>query len=209
MTGAAGAAVSRVHENEVSLDSRSVFGFTCFSEYTRVASVAAATTSENVPPAEQVLYTEGTQQLFPGRRAIVYHTEATDPPYGRYSATHYKLDVYNRWGQLIRVMEDSIDLCSGFPPETIGWDGKVDGQYVQEGVYNMRLYLKNCRYQDWVPMKVTWCSRLETICLDSECLLSLIRFNPCGFLKDLACYEVGQRCLGTSSDFIFKTTFTP
>ncbi|MCB0636171.1 MAG: hypothetical protein KDC54_06120 [Lewinella sp.] len=162
-----------------------------------------------VPPAEQVLYTEGTQQLFPGRRAIVYHTEATDPPYGRYSATHYKLDVYNRWGQLIRVMEDSIDLCSGFPPETIGWDGKVDGQYVQEGVYNMRLYLKNCRYQDWVPMKVTWCSRLETICLDSECLLSLIRFNPCGFLKDLACYEVGQRCLGTSSDFIFKTTFTP
>ncbi len=163
-----------------------------------------------VPAHQQVLFTEGTQQLLPGKKMKFTHVEATDPPYGRYSATHYRLIVFDRGGQEIRVIEDSISVCAGFPAETIYWDGKVNGSYVQTGVYNVRLYLKNCRYRDWIPMKVTWCTELKTICLDSECKFSLPPyFNPCGFMREEFCGKVGQECIDTKENFILKITVTP
>lgn len=65
-----------------------------------------------------------------------------------YNATAYKLLIFNRWGELIRTVEDCNP--SGFNNGDIFWDGKVDnGNYVPTGVYVSQLYLKNCSHEDF------------------------------------------------------------
>jgi hypothetical protein len=61
-----------------------------------------------------------------------------------YHAFRYRLRVYDRWGNLIRCIEDC--RASGFTNGEIQWDAKDDaGNIVQQDVYTMQLTLWNCK----------------------------------------------------------------
>ena len=107
-------------------------------------------------------------------------------------------------GQIIRVIENTINNCNGFPDNAISWDGKVNGQQVQDGVYNARLEIKNCRYKDeYKKVKILYCKSTVTDCLDLRCVISLPPyFHPCGFLKDELCYKMGTYCNDEAQEFI-------
>jgi len=80
--------------------------------------------------------------------------ENPEPEYGEYKATHYKLEIFNRWGELIRTIEGEIEDCDGFQQYVVQWDGTVNGQKVMEDLYNGKFYVKNCASRDWIHVPV-------------------------------------------------------
>jgi len=69
---------------------------------------------------------------------------------GAYNATGYRLLIFNRWGSLIRTIEE--DKCEGFANWEISWDCEDNsGNIVQQGQYNWRLWLKNCDHNYTQP----------------------------------------------------------
>lgn len=87
---------------------------------------------------------------------FITNVETLEPAYGEYYATHFKLEIYNRWGERFRTDSGQITSCQGFSNPGIFWDGKtIQGVNVQEGLYNGRLYLKNCAQTNWREVKVT------------------------------------------------------
>ncbi|MGJ8735782.1 hypothetical protein [Zobellia laminariae] len=123
---------------------------------------------------------------------IITHVQNPQPNSGIYFATEYKLDIYSRGGQIIHTIEKAVTNCNGFSNNDIKWDGKINGQQVQSGVYNARLYLKNCFHNEWVPIEVTYCNGYETVCLDLRCEGGL--GFKCGFFKVENCYKIGKIC---------------
>lgn len=80
-----------------------------------------------------------------------------------YNATEYKLEIYNRWGSLIRTMTGQS--CNGFNNWSINWDGRDQGgNLVQQDVYVWRLYFKNCQYTSWWQPKER--RFVDRVCLD-------------------------------------------
>jgi hypothetical protein len=64
-----------------------------------------------------------------------------------YNATDYRLQIFDRWGQVIRTIADSN--CDGFNNWDIRWDTTDNwGASVPQGAYTWRLELKNCHH-DW------------------------------------------------------------
>lgn len=75
---------------------------------------------------------------------FIANIENPAPTYGEYKATHYRLLIFNRWGELFKTIEGEITNCNGFANFAIQWDGFHNGQKVQEGLYNAKLQVKNC-----------------------------------------------------------------
>lgn len=135
----------------------------------------------------------------------IMHVEDPLPSYGNYFATHFKLDIYDRWGQIIRTIEDEIETCQGFPNPAIFWDGTVNGVNVPPGVYNGRLYMKNCERKNWTEVKVNYCARWGYTCLDYDCQGAL-SFN-CGFMKKEVCVSYSNlHCVEEYKEYIFPIT---
>ena len=133
----------------------------------------------------------------------IWHVEDPQPPYGEYFATEYRLEIFNRWGELIRVIEDQIDSCQGFDNPGIHWDGTVGGQQVQSDIYNGRLYLKNCQFQNWKPVKVNYCLEWGYDCLDWDCQFFMFSFE-CGFFKKNICMEWSDLyCKDERKEYVF------
>jgi len=64
-----------------------------------------------------------------------------------YNATEYRLQIFDRWGQVIRTVTGAD--CQGFPNWSIQWDTTNGwGNPVPQGTYTWRLELKNCTH-DW------------------------------------------------------------
>lgn len=76
-----------------------------------------------------------------------------------YNATQYRLEIFDRWGELFRTIEG--DSCSGFLNWDIAWDGTDGaGSIVPQGVYTWMLHFKNCQYREWtVPQERRFASR--------------------------------------------------
>jgi hypothetical protein len=70
-----------------------------------------------------------------------------------YNATDYKLEIFDRWGNLFKTITDQN--CGGFPNWSIAWDGTNNqGNLVQSDVYVWKLSFKNCQYQEWRPATI-------------------------------------------------------
>ena len=70
----------------------------------------------------------------------------TDDAYG---INGYRLTIFNRWGSIIRIVED--DSKCWYYQNEIGWDGKdASGHFVQQGVYNYIFEVKLCG--NWVEV---------------------------------------------------------
>lgn len=94
-----------------------------------------------------------------------------------YNATEYKLEIYNRWGNLFKTIEGSN--CNGFNNWTINWDGTdQNGNIVQQGQYVWKLYFKNCQYKEWTFPKERRFAKQT--CL--ECKFSVFNWS-CGFMS--------------------------
>ena len=134
----------------------------------------------------------------------IMHVEDPLPTYGNYFATHYKLDIYNRWGEMIRSIEGEIPNCQGFPNPAIMWDGTVNGNNVQIDVYNGRLYLKNCQFNnEWKPVKVDYCEQWGYTCLDWDCEWA-IGWDECGpFHKNVCQSWSNYHCVDQHKEYIF------
>ena len=67
----------------------------------------------------------------PGNRN--FYLQTTDP-----NITSYDLYIFNRWGGLM------FELSNALPNNaSIGWDGTVDGQFVQNNVYVYQLVIRD------------------------------------------------------------------
>jgi len=139
----------------------------------------------------------------------IMHVEDPLPAYGNYFATHFKFDIYDRWGQIIRTIEDEIETCQGFPNPAIFWDGKVNGVNVPPGVYNGRLYMKNCKKDinsGWIPVRVTYCAQWGYPCYSTDCVFNLTSFQ-CGFMRREECVSYGPyQCIEQYEEYIFPIT---
>ncbi|MCT8338577.1 gliding motility-associated C-terminal domain-containing protein [Flavobacteriaceae bacterium TK19130] len=78
-----------------------------------------------------------------------------------YNATDYELYVTDRNGTVHLV--SSGTTCTGFYNGEIKWDGKINGQLVQDGVYTYFLKVKNCDYP-WVEAEIV--TGVEFECID-------------------------------------------
>jgi len=136
----------------------------------------------------------------------IMHVEDPLPTYGNYFATQYRLEIFNRWGEMIRVIEDEIDNCQGFQNPAIFWDGTVNGTQVQQDVYNAKLFIKNCRYKDdWKPVMVDYCEEWGYDCLDYDCL-GAASFQ-CGFFKKEFCVLYSNLyCKVQRHEYVFPIT---
>lgn len=68
---------------------------------------------------------------------------------GIYKADSIKLELYNRWGQLFK--EIKFKDCGQLSQGDVYWDGSDQyGNYVQDGVYIYKLYIKPCG-GNWRP----------------------------------------------------------
>lgn len=86
---------------------------------------------------------------------FIANIENPEPQYGEYKATHYRLQIFNRWGELFKEIEGEISDCRGFNQYAIQWDGFHNGGKVQEGLYNARLQVKNCaNREEWIDVPV-------------------------------------------------------
>jgi hypothetical protein len=135
----------------------------------------------------------------------IWHVEDPQPPYGEYFATEYKLEIYNRWGELIRTITEQIPSCQGFDNPAIHWDGTVGGSNVQSGIYNGKLYLKNCQFNtNWKEVKVNYCEEWGGFtCLDWDCKFFLFSFE-CGFFKKNICMEwQNPQCIDERKELVF------
>jgi CHU_C Type IX secretion signal domain len=76
-----------------------------------------------------------------------------------YNATQYRLEIFDRWGELFRTIEG--ESCSGFLNWDIAWDGTDGGgSLVPQGVYTWMLHFKNCQYREWtVPLERRFAAR--------------------------------------------------
>jgi len=65
-----------------------------------------------------------------------------------YNAFEYKIQIWNRWGNVVFEDEDNIaeDDINGFSDNKISWNGKVynTGPMVSDGTYFYLLQFKNC-----------------------------------------------------------------
>ena len=135
----------------------------------------------------------------------IWHVEDPEPPYGEYFATDYKLEIYNRWGELIRTITGSISDCQGFTNPAIHWDGTVGGTQVQSGIYNGKLFLKNCQFKNWKAVKVDWCQEWGNYtCLEWDCQFMLFPPWNCGFMKRDICIEwENPQCIDQRKEYVF------
>ncbi len=109
-----------------------------------------------------------------------------------YNATEYKLEIFNRWGNLFRTITGSS--CNGFDNWAVNWDGKdQNGNIVQIGEYNWKLYFKNCQYKNWTFPKERRFKQRE--CLDCGGWPG----NGCGFWNRCKEWNVPA---GTTEDVI-------
>jgi len=70
-----------------------------------------------------------------------------------YNATGYQLDIYDRWGQLVKSIPGH--QCQGFTNWSIAWDGTdQSGNLVPQGTYVWKLGLSNCQYTDLTAPKM-------------------------------------------------------
>ena len=135
----------------------------------------------------------------------IMHVEDPQPPYGEYYATEFKLEIWQRWGQLIRTITGTIQDCKGFDNPAIFWDGTVNGNRVAQDVYNAKLFVKNCRNKEWTPVKVNWCEKWGYTCLETECKAALS--FECGFMKKNECTKwSGLMCKEEHKEYIFPIT---
>lgn len=67
-----------------------------------------------------------------------------------YSAFWYRTEIYNRWGDRVFVKEETaehptIDLHNRFADNSwIGWDGKMNGQWVADATFVWYINMENC-----------------------------------------------------------------
>lgn len=136
----------------------------------------------------------------------IMHVEDPQPPYGEYFATDYRLEIWNRWGEMISVVEGTVETCQGFPNPAIFWDGTVNGNKVQTDVYNGKLFMKNCKYKnEWIPVKVNYCTQWGYTCLETHCKAGLS--FECGFMKKNECSKWSSlMCKEEHKEFIFPIT---
>lgn len=161
---------------------------------------------------ENIIFNQNQQdfQYYISRKSMsepnffqVTHVVNPQPTVGFYYATSYKMDIYNRWGDKIHSIEKHTQNCIGFENNSIVWDGSIAGQPVQSGAYTGKLYFKNCIHtEEWVPVKVTHCSKTEIECLESDCLFEPWVFD-CGFWKKEFCLEWITHCVEESNDYAF------
>ncbi len=70
-----------------------------------------------------------------------------------YSAFWYRVEVYNRWGDRVFVREETADqptinLHNRFYDNSwIRWDGKVNGQWVNDATFVWHINMENCSDQ--------------------------------------------------------------
>jgi hypothetical protein len=70
-----------------------------------------------------------------------------------YNATDYKLEIFDRWGTIVKTITDHN--CDGFANWSITWDGTNNsGDPVQEGVYSWLVHFQNCQYPKWTLPKI-------------------------------------------------------
>lgn len=106
---------------------------------------------------------------------VVYHQANPIITNPAYNATQYQLSIFNRWGGEIYNKIEYAQPCDGFFNGQIQWNGRANitlhyncnfwqwlagnckpdydaGQIVQEGLYIVNLYLKNCDHPNWVKV---------------------------------------------------------
>lgn len=62
---------------------------------------------------------------------------------GDFDPTTYRLEIYNRWGELIFLSRDV----------NVGWDGTIQNQPCPEGVYSYKIYMSNLTTDNKVEQK--------------------------------------------------------
>jgi hypothetical protein len=117
----------------------------------------------------------------------IFHLAANAPLKGdpiAYNATEYELYVKDRNGVVHLVSKGST--CTGFYNGEIKWDGKINGQLVQIGVYTYFLKVRNCDYP-WIEVGIT--NGLTYECIDCGFFLIGDEYCP-GFFR--GCREFGS-----------------
>jgi hypothetical protein len=110
------------------------------------------------PIAANSLFTpgSGSPTTVPRDKLYIMDVIAGGGTYGApsaYNATDYKLEIFDRWGTIVRTITDHS--CDGFPNWSIAWDGtNSSGTVVQQGVYSWLIHFQNCQYQKWTPPKI-------------------------------------------------------
>jgi|GEM_PF-1744584 len=141
----------------------------------------------------------------------IMHVEDPQPPYGEYYATEFRLEIWDRWGEqlsnqhLKTVITGKVTDCKGFDNPAIFWDGKINGNRVQQDVYVGKLFLKNCRNKEWTQVKVNWCKEWGYTCLETQCKAGLS--FECGFMKKNECTKWSSlMCKEEHKEYIFPIT---
>jgi hypothetical protein len=118
---------------------------------------------------------------------VIYHFASDAPLKGQpiaYNATEFELYVVGRGGVVYKVATGST--CDGFYNGEIRWDGKINGQLVQDGVYTYFLKVRNCAYP-WIEVPIITGTEFECI----DCGFTLIGDKHCpGFFN--GCKEFGE-----------------
>jgi hypothetical protein len=71
----------------------------------------------------------------------IFHLGLNEGDKPAYNATEWQLHVFDRWGGDHLVSQGQI--CE-IPNGAIQWDGRINGNLVQQDTYNYKLMLKNC-----------------------------------------------------------------
>ncbi len=123
----------------------------------------------------------------------IFHYASDAPLKGdpiAYNATDYELYVVDRNGTVHLV--SSGTTCTGFRNGEIKWDGKINGQLVQDGVYTYFVKVKNCDYP-WIQADII--TGVEFECID--CGFTLIGDRHCpGFFN--GCKEFGEKQISST-----------
>jgi hypothetical protein len=124
------------------------------------ASVTVAATSGLAGPfnpiaAESIINPTNTSNVSAQmhiKDVIVGSPPSTSGAPHAYNATDYRLELFDRWGNLFRTITGHN--CEGFTNWSIAWDGRDSaGNIVQQDTYSWRLWFKNCQF-DWRPATI-------------------------------------------------------
>jgi hypothetical protein len=124
---------------------------------------------------------------------VIYHFASDAPLKGQpiaYNATEYELHVVGRSGVVYKVAEGNT--CDGFYNGEIRWDGKINGQLVQDGVYTYFLKVRNCAYP-WIEVPVITGTEFECI----DCGFTLIGDRHCPGIFN-GCKEFGEKMISST-----------
>ena len=100
------------------------------------------------------------------RRITVYDYSLDKDAPNAYNATAYKMYIYNRLGEMIRIVEGCNE--NGFTNGDIYWDGKItNGNYAPMATYVYVVYLKNCSSPYFERMtKYAYSEKVGSVCND-------------------------------------------